>query len=454
MRLLPLALGLALLAAAAPAQQPRQPVLMISIDGMRPDYVTAAAEHRLQIPNLRRMLAEGTHAAGVRGVFPTVTYPSHTTLVTGVWPAQHGIYDNTRFDPEHHLDGAWYWYAPQIQVPTLFTAAHAAGLHTASVSWPVTADSAAIDVDLPEYWRTSEPHNPDDVLLMAALTRPDGELDRIRARTGKPYMEGNDTTLDGDRTRTAYSLDILKQHRPEFMAIHLSSLDEAEHLHGPFSAEANADLEGIDGMVGQLAAQELANYPDAVIAIVSDHGFAPVDHLVNLGVPFAAAGLITLKSADDDAVVSWKAQAWSAGGMAAILLHDDADAETRAKTGALLQRLAADPANGIEAVLDHDQALARGGFPTAAFVVTFKPGYVPGPALTGPVVTPTPPFLKGMHGYDPSTPAMRASLFLPGQGIARGRDLGLIDMRQIAPTLAGLLGVALPAADQPPLNIR
>jgi predicted AlkP superfamily pyrophosphatase or phosphodiesterase len=454
MRKLLVALGLAV-AVAAPAQQPHQPVLMISIDGMRPDYVTQAGEHHLSVPNLRRVLAEGTHADGVRGVFPTVTYPSHTTLVTGVWPAQHGIYDNTRFDPEHKLDGAWYWYAPQIQVPTLYTAAHTAGLHTASVSWPVTVDATNIEFDIPEYWRTSEPHNPDDLFLMAAITRPDGELDRIRARTGKPYMEGNDTTLDGDRTRTIYSLDILQQHKPEFMTVHLSSLDEAEHLHGPFSPEANADLEVVDGMVGQLVAQELANFPNAVIAIVSDHGFVAVDHLVNLGVPFVAAGLIRLKSDDDDEIASWTAQAWSAGGMSAIMLHDDTDLKTRNKVGALLKKLAADPANGIEAVLNHGQALALGGFPGAAFVVTFKPGYVPGPALTGPVVTPTPPYLKGMHGYNPeTTPAMRASFFITGPGIAKGRDLGLIDMRQIAPTLAGLLGVALPSAGQPPLQIH
>ena len=452
MRTILLTLGLALLTANMSGQQPHQPVLLISIDGMKPEYVTGADEHHLRIPTLRRVLAHGSHASGVQGVFPTVTYPSHTTLVTGVWPAQHGIYNNTRFDPEHNLNGAWYWYAPQIQVPTLYAAAKAAGLQTASVSWPVTVDATEIDTDIPEYWRTSEPVNPDDRLLMAALTRPNGELERIAARTGQPYMEGNDTTLDGDRTRTVYSLDILKQHRPQFMTIHLSSLDEAEHLHGPFSTEADADLEGVDGMVGQLIAQELANYPNAVIAIVSDHGFAAVDHLVNLGVPFVAAGLI---QTDGAKVVAWKAQPWSAGGMSAILLHDPTDTATRDKVGALLEKLAADPANGIEAVLDHDQTVALGGFPTAAFVVTFKVGYVPGPALAGPVVTPTPPQLKGMHGYNPATtPAMHASLFLMGQGIAADRDLGLVDMRRIASTLAKLLGVALPSADQPPLPVQ
>jgi predicted AlkP superfamily pyrophosphatase or phosphodiesterase len=429
---------------------------MISIDGMRPDYVTRADEHHLKVPTLRSILASGTHAEGVIGVFPTVTYPSHTTLVTGVWPAEHGIVNNTRFDPEHNLSGAWYWYSEQVKVPSLYTAAHAAGLSTASVSWPVTVDSTSIDYNIPEYWRTASPadaFNPDDRLLMDAISRPDGEVERIAARTGTPYMMGNQTTLAGDEIRTRYSLDILQQHKPQFMTIHLSSLDEEEHLHGPFSAEANADLEGIDGMVQRLMAQELANDPNAVIAIVSDHGFADVNHVLSLGVAFAEAGLMP---AGKSAAGTWKAEPWGAGGMAAILLHDPADTATRDQVKALLDKLAADPNNGIEAILDHDQVAKLGGFPDAAFVVTLKPGYVPGPATTGPLVialgADSP--LKGTHGYNPATtPQMRASFFITGRGVARGKDLGLIDMRQIAPTVAQILGVSLSTALQTGLSI-
>src|SRR5580700_3866094 len=82
---------------ASPGQS-QTSLLVISLDGMRPDYVLKADEHGLKIPHLRRVLAEGAHASGVRGVLPTVTYPSHTTILTGVWPNRHGIYSNTVFD--------------------------------------------------------------------------------------------------------------------------------------------------------------------------------------------------------------------------------------------------------------------------------------------------------------------------------------------------------------------
>jgi predicted AlkP superfamily pyrophosphatase or phosphodiesterase len=438
--------------------QSHQPVLMISVDGLRPDYVTQADMHHLHIPTLRRIMADGTYADGVTGVFPTITYPSHTTLVTGVWPAEHGILSNSRFDPERNFAGAWYWYADQIKTPTLWAAARAGGLHTASVSWPVTADATTIDTLIPEYWRTSgsaDPVNPDDRFLMNAISRPDGELARIAQRTSTPYMMGNDTTLAGDEIRTRYSLDILNQHRPEFMTIHLSSLDEEEHLHGPFSPEANTDLEGIDGMLARLTEQELRNYSNAVIVIVSDHGFVNVEHSTNLYIPFIQAGLIQIDKSPSGtvSVKSWKAQPWIAGCMAPIVLHDPSDTATRDAARALLDQLAADPTNGIEAILDHDSVAALGGFPDAPFVVTFRPGFCNGSATSGPLVTDS--SQKGTHGYNPATtPEMRASFFAIGQGIARDKNLGVIDMRQIAPTIAQLLGVSLPTAKEPALSLH
>ncbi len=79
--------------------------------------------HGLKVPNLRAFMADGAYAQGVRGVLPTLTYPSHTTLLTGASPAKHGIVDNTTFDPLLRNQRGWYWYAEDIKVPTLWDAA-------------------------------------------------------------------------------------------------------------------------------------------------------------------------------------------------------------------------------------------------------------------------------------------------------------------------------------------
>jgi predicted AlkP superfamily pyrophosphatase or phosphodiesterase len=432
-----------------------KPVLMISNDGLKPEYVTHASDHGLQIPILRRFLTEGSYADGVVPVLPSVTYPDHSTLVTGVWPEEHGIYNNALFDPERNFDGAWYWYAESIRVPTLWDAVHQAGIRTASVSWPVSVNATSVDTLIPEYWRTNAggSENSQDRYLMSAISRPDGMLAAMEQRLG-PYMAGNDTTVEGDRKRTRFSLDILEHQKPGFMTIHLSSLDESEHMSGPFSEEADRTLEAVDGMVGQLIAAALKNDPTTVVVIVSDHGFASVDHALNLAIPFVQAGLITTSTNLSGAVnvSSWKAAPWSASGLAAIMLHDPTDTATRNQVQSLLKRLADDPANGIARILTAQETRQAGGFPNASFIVALKPGFTVGGAFSGPLVSAAND--KGTHGYLPSFQEMRASFFAMGDDVARGRDLGIIDMRQIAPTIARLLGVSLPSAKQPKLNIQ
>jgi predicted AlkP superfamily pyrophosphatase or phosphodiesterase len=142
-----------------------------------------------------------------------------------------------------------------------------------------------------------------------------------------------------------------------------------------------------------------------------------------------------------------------AGGMAAIMLHDPNDKATEQQVKTLLDGLAADPANGIAEILDRDEVRKRGGFPDAAFLVVLKPGYYTGNAFSGSLVTPIPGH-RGSHGFSPEDPEMHSSFFAAGSGIARHRDLGLVDMRQIAPTVAGILHVRMPTAKAAPLHVQ
>ncbi len=215
-------------------------------------------------------MSEGTYADGVTGVIPTLTYPSHTTLVTGVTPATHNISSNTTFDPLFRNQIGWYWYASEQHAETLWQAAHAKGLSTASVNWPVTVDAPGIDNNLPEYWRAS---TPDDLRLLRALAHPLGLQGQLEAQDG-PYIDGNTTTIESDAIRTRFTVTLLNEKHPSPLTVHLSSLDEAEHLTTPFSAESNRTLEALDGMIGQIQDAALAVNPETAVIIVSDHGFA------------------------------------------------------------------------------------------------------------------------------------------------------------------------------------
>jgi predicted AlkP superfamily pyrophosphatase or phosphodiesterase len=139
--------------------------------------------------------------------------------------------------------------------------------------------------------------------------------------------------------------------------------------------------------------------------------------------------------------------------MAAIMLHDANDQETEKQVGEMLHGLAADPANGIAQILDRAEIAKRGSYPDAAFLVVFEPAYYAGTATSGDLITPI-AGTRGSHGFSPDYPEMRSSFFAVGAGIAHHRALGVVDMRQIAPTVAGILHAPMPTAKAAPLHVE
>ncbi|GAY22512.1 alkaline phosphatase family protein [Sphingobium fuliginis] len=434
--------------AALPGAALANPVLLISIDGLRPGDVLEADRRGLAIPNLRRFVKEGASASGVTGVLPTLTYPSHTTLITGVAPARHGITANNSFDPNGINQGGWTWYASDIRVPTLWEAATKAGLTTGNVHWPVSVAASGVTWNLPQIWRTG---HADDVKLLDALATPGLRAELERA-TGTPYAMGIDESLSGDENRGRFATALIESHRPGFLTVYLTALDHEQHAKGPDTAEAKTVLERIDGIVGRIVAAERKAHPDAVIALVSDHGFQATHSAVNLFRPFIDEKLIVLDK--DGKVASWLAMPWISGGSAAIMLARPEDEALAARVGALLDRLAADPAHGIADIADRERIARMGGNPQAAFYVDLQPGFVTdifrGPAA--PLVAPAP--IRGMHGYFPGPANLQSTFLLMGEGVPAGRKLGQIDMRAIAPTLARIMGASLPDAEKPAIDLR
>ena len=424
---------------------PALPVVLISIDGLKPDYVLDADKHGLKIPNLRRLVAEGAHATGVTGVLPTVTYPSHTTMVTGTAPAKHGVIANSPFDPFSKNLNGWYWYAEDIRVPTLWDVCAKARIVTGSVDWPVTV-GANITFNIVQYWRAE---NAEDRKVIRALSTP-GLFAEAEVALG-PYTDGNDYSVAGDVRRAAFNVYLLEKKRPRFHLSYFGALDEEEHKTGPYSAQTFAILEQLDGVIGQVrAAAERIGGGRAIICVVSDHGFKLTDKEVNLNSALREAGLIELN--EQGRVKSWRAFAWYGGGSAGIMLRDEKDDQARKTAGDALSRLANDPSSGVTKVADRAAARVMGGFPDAAFVVALRSGYRLGSKLQGPVTAAVRP--GGTHGYAPDVPEMNSAFFIAGPGIAAGRDLGQIDMRDIAPTLAALLAVKLETAEGRSLMLR
>src|SRR6058998_3934626 len=197
-----LLLGRAFSASTPPAKR----LLVISVDGLDHRYLRDRDQLGLRIPNMRRLLNQGRYAQGVIGVYPTITWPSHTSLITGVRPDQHGILGNRRGRQD---GGDYYWPADLLKTRTLWQAAHELGWTTAAVTWPVTV-GAAITFNLPEYFQRRN-GGAMDLESIAAKATP-GLVEEIAAA----YPSFPQQWMD-DRTRTLAVRYLLQRKAPDLV---------------------------------------------------------------------------------------------------------------------------------------------------------------------------------------------------------------------------------------------
>jgi predicted AlkP superfamily pyrophosphatase or phosphodiesterase len=408
---------------------------MISLDGLHPDYLRRAEQLGVRLPILGALMKQGAFAA-VKGVMPTVTYPTHATMVTGVSPARHGIAFNTTFDPLDRNDGGWFWYTSDVRVPALWDIARQRGLKTAAVHWPVSV-GAAVDWNVPQLWRRG---TPDDRKLLANLTTPPGLLGTLERELG-PYADGIDESIEADENRARFVVRLIERERPDVVWAYFTALDHEQHETAPFSKSSLGVLERIDRIVGQVAdAARRASGNRAHIVIVSDHGHALATRELALGVALRREGWIRYASDSAPRPSDWRVSVWNASGSAGIMLREPSDSSVTRQVGDLLRRLAADTAHGIAHVWTRAEAVALGGMPDASFVIAMRPPYRVSGVTRGALVRDVRP--GGTHGFPPDLSAMDASFIAVGPGIA-ARDLGRIDMRDIAPTVAALLGLTM-----------
>jgi len=424
--------------AAASSARPERYAIVISIDGMMPASYADADSHGLKIPAMRALMAHGAWSPGVRGSMPAVTYPSHTTMVTGVWPRVHGIVTNVVFDPMGIRDGEWYWYESEIRVPTLWQLAKAQGLRTSMISWPATMGAQA-DAVMPEFWRG---RGVDTTKLLRAISTP-GLWDEVSHRF--PGFEAGFTVAPAaDESLADFAVDVIETRRPNLLLLHLPGVDHQQHEHGPWSPEALAAIETADAQIGRVedAAHQAGIWPQTLFLVVSDHGFTRCEKVLRPGVLLRQRGFISVD--EKGRVTSWRAAVAASSGSAYVYLHDPDDRETAAHVRELFDSLAAQPGSGIRRVMSQSDIAALGGDSSAFIALEAADGFalVGGVAgdPSGPAITP------GIHGFPPDREMMNSSLILDGPGITPGKIEGVRQI-DVAPTVAQWLGLRLDHAE-------
>lgn len=429
--------------------------LIISIDGLDARYLNRRDEYGLKIPNLRRLINEGTAARGVVSVFPSVTYPAHTTIVTGALPVSHGIYGNELFEPPvGTARREWYWYARMIRTETLWDAARKRGLKVGMVSWPVGVGAG--DYNVPEIVRFGG--TLDDTLeRIRENTIPVGLLNEIEKGDPRLYALANKEEQDDMRTRMAEY--IIMKKRPDLMLVHLFDLDHFEHARGPFTPEAFAVLEKSDAYIGRMieAARRAGTLDDTAIFIVSDHGFLPINRQVHPGVLLERAGLLKVREEKDDkgvpvsVVTEWRALPFVTNGSCTIVLKDANDTEALNKVRAIFRPLAGREGSGIKEVLEGRRLGAVGANTRVAMMLDGADGYAFGSSYTGEVITESKE--KGAHGYTPRREDYYASFIAAGAGV-KHRQVGIVQMFDIGPSIADSIGLKLRDAIGTSIELR
>ncbi|HJW05941.1 MAG TPA: ectonucleotide pyrophosphatase/phosphodiesterase [Rhodanobacter sp.] len=225
----------------APAVRPT-PLLLVSIDGYRPDYLQRGLS-----PTLAMLAQGGVQAASMQPAFPSLTFPNHYTIVTGLTPDHHGVVNNTMFDPQLGKfslasrkavsDGRWW-----AEGTPIWETADRHGLRTATMFWP--GSEAAIHGHRPDYWK------PFDASVTA-----EQRVDQVLAW-----------------------LDLPDAERPSFLTLYFDEVDHAGHVYGPDTAQVNRVLRDTDAALAQLVEglKQRGLFERINLIVLSDHGMAGV----------------------------------------------------------------------------------------------------------------------------------------------------------------------------------
>ena len=383
--------------------QPNHKLVVISIDGLDARFLNDPLL-KVKIPNIHKLMRNGASAT-VIGVAPSESWPSETSIVTGVAPPVHGIIANGSPDKS----GQAFFAASAIHAETLWDAARKKGMKAATVFWPATV-GADIAADLPEFWETRR-GNAIELDAIAQKSTPAGLTDRV----GKMFPPFEKELWD-DSSAAQAAIYLLADQKPDLLLVHMAELDSEQRDTGALSIYARQTLENEDDLIGQI----MSKLPPAtIVALVSDHGFENSNRAVRPNVMLKRAGINGRVEVEDGLIGT----------------TDKAVAEF------LRKMIGESRKTGIAREVPLSEVKAKApslGRWIAAFGTA--PNCVPSSEDSGPAVGAGTHL--GVDGLWLTRPGYRSVLVVSGDGI-RTLKLVDIDMLQIAPTLADILGVKL-----------
>lgn len=416
--------------------------LVISIDALISDDIPLLET----LPNLGPIVKGAAQVRDIECIYPTLTYPCHVSIMTGCYPDKHGIVHNERLQVNVPKP-QWNWWYKDIRVKTMLDYAKAAGLSTATVTWPVMAGSAA-DYNIAEIWAPTINDDPTDICTQANSPAVAEIFERNKGRL--KWM----LTPEFDNYAEHCGAEIIETFQPDLMFIHFSYVDHQRHQNGVKGEKVNEALKFVDDKIGTLiAALNRQNLLDKTnIVILGDHGQVNVSHLFNLNKLFYDRGLIDVD--EQGKITGWRMYAQSCAFSAHIHLGPAMD---RNEAAAILKEIQQTYPQEIEKVWTAEEALTqwhmKGDF---EFVVEAVTSVSFGKNLTGDLIESVDnsdyKFSVATHGHLP-TKGDQPPFILSGPDIKMGVQIQGAKLVDEAPTIMKIYGIVMENIDGHPLDV-
>jgi predicted AlkP superfamily pyrophosphatase or phosphodiesterase len=410
-------------------QEQKQYLILISVDGLRPEFYLNAKRYGAK--NLERLCKEGAFAKSVKTVYPSVTYPAHATISTGVYPAKHGIVANTIFDLKKGYIRKWYWHVNHLKSKPIWRVAKENRLKVASFSWPTTL-GAEIDYLIPEIW--GEKGFTVD-LIRKYSTR--GLAREIFENVRKITDSELDDTQKRDRFLTEVACYILKKYKPELLLLHLLLLDHVQHTFGTQAKEVADAVKKVDECIGLIikTLKDMKIVGKATLIIVGDHGFIDTHTVIYPNAVLKKEGLILNKR--------WKASAHVSGSQCAIYLKDKNDIETQKRVLKIFKKYQIYKGKKLYNIITREKLDKWQAFPNAFLSLECEKGYFMSGYPDGPIIDKAK--RKGNHGFSPERREMDTGFIAWGNRVKNIvlEDIKLVD---IAPTACAFLKIKMKGA--------
>ena len=410
-------------------------LIIISIDALNyHDF-----EYLKTLPNFKTFIEEGAYIREVSSIYPTSTYPCHTSIITGCFPNRHGIYSNEQFTPSMHMNQPWFWYKKDIKAPTLFDLAKNAGLITANILWPVMA-GARIDYNLPEIWSVKN-----ESFLSLFWKYGSRSMLPMLLRYLSLFKGKEQPNLDNFSEALAKHLILHK--RPHLLTLHLTELDHERHVLGLSDPGIKDALVRIDERIGNIirAAQDASLYDETTFVLLGDHGTNDYEKIVYLNTFFHQEGLLEIDRSGN--ILTWKVYASAAGGSVQIHNHPECTAHDILRIHDTIGKLSVMLGTPIKQTLTKEQAdiiyNLKGDFD---YVLEAKDGFIFKNAVTDQLIkhrASVEGSYRAEHGYLPTHPNQRTLFMAKGKSIKPGSKLQKACIVDEGPTFAEIIGLKM-----------